>query len=37
MDQKELVADRVSQVQATARRSTVIRARRLPLLRRRGH
>jgi len=37
MDQKELVADRVSQVQAVARRSTIIRARRLPMLRRRSH
>jgi hypothetical protein len=37
MDQKELVADRVSQVQAVARRSTVVRARRLPMLRRRSH
>lgn len=37
MDQKELVAERVSQVQTAARRSTVIRARRLPMLRRRGH
>ncbi len=37
MDQKELVAERVSQVRAFAQRGVVVRARRLPLLRRRSH
>lgn len=37
MDQKELVAERVSQLQRTARRSTIVRSRRRPLLRRRTH
>ncbi len=37
MDQKELIIERVSQVHAAAGRATVVRARRLPLLRRRSH